>query len=237
MIVHGNTVGTTTPRADWNQTNSKRADFIKNKPEIAPSGYGYGVALTSVTGSTEAELEDSLTAVLKGMANYTTRQMKCLGTFIGMSTYVLLTIYKHTTAYALVVFETVSGSTLKKVYSNAWQPLEWENPPLAKGIEYRTTERCNDKPVYRQRIVVTYSNDVGSANGSAGIANSHNVYFSSLVRASVTATSGGLSYTFNVKSAKGATQSTVSDGQLNVEVQNMVLSKPTFVFDIAYVKP
>lgn len=32
MIIHGNTVGTTTPRADWNQTNPKRADFIKNKP-------------------------------------------------------------------------------------------------------------------------------------------------------------------------------------------------------------
>lgn len=29
----GVTVGTTSPRPDWKQTNEKRADFIKNKPE------------------------------------------------------------------------------------------------------------------------------------------------------------------------------------------------------------
>ncbi len=34
MKIRGNTVGTTTPRPDWNQTNPKRADYIKNKPDI-----------------------------------------------------------------------------------------------------------------------------------------------------------------------------------------------------------
>ena len=29
----GATVGTTTPRPDWRQENTKKSDFIKNKPE------------------------------------------------------------------------------------------------------------------------------------------------------------------------------------------------------------
>ena len=34
MSIKGNPVGTTTPRPDWNQNNPKKADFIKNKPDI-----------------------------------------------------------------------------------------------------------------------------------------------------------------------------------------------------------
>ena len=34
MIIYGNTVGTTTPRSDWNQDDPTKADYIKNKPFI-----------------------------------------------------------------------------------------------------------------------------------------------------------------------------------------------------------
>lgn len=34
MKIRGNTVGTTTPRPDWDQTNPNRADYIKNKPDM-----------------------------------------------------------------------------------------------------------------------------------------------------------------------------------------------------------
>lgn len=32
--IYGNTIGTTTPRSDWNQTDSTKADYIKNKPTL-----------------------------------------------------------------------------------------------------------------------------------------------------------------------------------------------------------
>lgn len=41
--------------------------------------------------------------------------------------------------------------TIERYYSSfakAWQPWEWENPPMKLGVEYRTTERWNGKPVY-----------------------------------------------------------------------------------------
>lgn len=33
-----------------------------------------------------------------------------------------------------------------------WEPWEWVNPPMNLGVEYRTTERCEGKPVYAKRI-------------------------------------------------------------------------------------
>lgn len=37
-------------------------------------------------------------------------------------------------------------------YNRTWSPLEWYNPPMALGVEYRTTERHNGKPVYTKLI-------------------------------------------------------------------------------------
>lgn len=33
-----------------------------------------------------------------------------------------------------------------------WSPFEWVNPPMKLGVEYRTTERFNAKPVYAQIV-------------------------------------------------------------------------------------
>ena len=33
-----------------------------------------------------------------------------------------------------------------------WMPFEWEHPPMKIGVEYRTTERYNSKPVYKKAI-------------------------------------------------------------------------------------
>lgn len=37
-------------------------------------------------------------------------------------------------------------------YNNAWRAPEWTNPPLALGVEYRTTERYLGKPVYVKTV-------------------------------------------------------------------------------------
>ena len=38
---------------------------------------------------------------------------------------------------------------MERVHSSGtWYPWEWVNPPMAAGIEYRTTERYQGKPVY-----------------------------------------------------------------------------------------
>ena len=46
--IRGNTVGTTMPRPDWNQTDPTKADYILNKPE----NFGGGVGKTTEEGGT-----------------------------------------------------------------------------------------------------------------------------------------------------------------------------------------
>lgn len=47
------------------------------------------------------------------------------------------------------------GCIATRYYSNgpqAWSPWEWINPPMQIGVEYRTAERHNGKPVYMQLV-------------------------------------------------------------------------------------
>lgn len=42
---------------------------------------------------------------------------------------------------------------LRRVCTNGvWSPWEWINPPMQLGVEYRTTERYNSKPVYVKTV-------------------------------------------------------------------------------------
>ena len=44
---------------------------------------------------------------------------------------------------------TSTAFELRRVCTNGkWSPWEWVNPPMALGVEYRTTERYLGKPVY-----------------------------------------------------------------------------------------
>ena len=36
----------------------------------------------------------------------------------------------------------------RKLVDGVWKPWEWVNPPMKLGVEYRTTERYLEKPVY-----------------------------------------------------------------------------------------
>ena len=49
------------------------------------------------------------------------------------------------TAYS----DSYQGSVAqRKMIDGVWKPWEWVNPPMQLGVEYRTTERYQGKPVY-----------------------------------------------------------------------------------------
>ena len=62
MKIRGNTVGTTTPRPDWDQANPNRADYILNKPDVpVVTEDDNGKIIGVVGGKTQAvKLADSL---------------------------------------------------------------------------------------------------------------------------------------------------------------------------------
>ena len=44
----------------------------------------------------------------------------------------------------------LTGCVAVCVYNYGWGEWEWENPPMAQGVEYRTTEQMYDKAVYKR---------------------------------------------------------------------------------------
>lgn len=64
------------------------------------------------------------------------------------------------------------GSICKRYKLNGeWQPWEWVNPPMADGVEYRTTERYKYKPVYAKAVSL---NLAGAGNKYVSVTG-HNV--------------------------------------------------------------
>lgn len=55
MSIKGNTVGTPIPRPDFNQTDSKKADYIKNKPVENPRAADEGKFLRAKNGKWEPD--------------------------------------------------------------------------------------------------------------------------------------------------------------------------------------
>ena len=47
---------------------------------------------------------------------------------------------------------------------SVWMPFEWEYPPMQLGIEYRTVDRYNGKPVYAKAISLGYTGMLDGAN-------------------------------------------------------------------------
>lgn len=107
----------------------------------APDGYGLG-AVWNVAPSRDADL-------ITGSGF----QMAVLNTPTGNSWWGILSfIYDADTATQWAMPQNTAayyGSVCKREKrAGTWTPWEWVNPPLALGVEYRTTERYLGKPVY-----------------------------------------------------------------------------------------
>ena len=50
-----------------------------------------------------------------------------------------------------------------------WQPVEWINPPMTLGTEYRTTERYMGKPVYAKLVNCEALPNAGYKTVSVGV--------------------------------------------------------------------
>ena len=122
----------------------------------APSGFGYGEALYHFVG-VEAKAEAYFDTLLQGMPDASVRQvavqiedgaLRERGLFIG-------SLYKTQQDWAVMRLssygtEGLHVSKVKRV--GEWHPFEYENPPMTLGVEYRTTERWQDKPVYTKLL-------------------------------------------------------------------------------------
>ena len=140
------------------------AAALSNK---APAGFGFGDAIQEIaTTSAEESYETycaKVDAVLDAMPDKTAKLVLAYPPAVyGKAGTTISLLYKGDANYA-VLSNIGSADTalcgwrmirLKKSSSepSAWQPFEWEHPPMQLGVEYRTTERYNSKPVYKKAI-------------------------------------------------------------------------------------
>ena len=138
-------------------SNFDKIDTKCNPALFAPSGYGLGEIRAPFINTTA-----QVNAIRAFGLNefYSTSETACEGVS-GLGQGSILTI---PTMYAVTQYffcrYPYSGCVLKRIsyvdVNDGWNPWEWVNPPMSLGIEYRTTERWQGKPVYAKLLDAGY---------------------------------------------------------------------------------
>ena len=136
---------------------SEWGDWINASPSaFAPSGYGLGDSSKQITDWNEAKLNGW----------YRDPGNAANSPFPGMFVIGFVTNYQKDcvqNVYTRYSYGTnVKISHKVRMYdadNSSWGEWEWVNPELKAGVEYRTTERWNGKPVYKQAFEFTMPNN------------------------------------------------------------------------------
>ena len=116
-----------------------------------------------------------------------------------------------------------------------WGEFEVDNPPMVLGVEYRTTERCEGKPVYRKRFKFTNDSTIGKTDGVTSYNVPHGISdFGNLVRCVATQGTYVLPY---ISSSGGITSaSVVTASAITLRMLNTEWTSREWTFDLAYTK-
>ena len=124
------------------------------KDHTAPAGY----VEASHNIASESELDAILIQKLSEMKQYDTAFLGFRATTNAIFEGIRVVCMLHKTEDGYGCAEFVSRGSKgavawrKSIYNNAALPIEWENPTMVPGVEYRTTERWNGKPVYAKLV-------------------------------------------------------------------------------------
>lgn len=133
----------------------------------------------------------------------------------------------------------VYNEQIRKNYKGNWGEWEWLNPPMQSGVEYRTTERCLGRPVFRKLVRYSVNAELGDSNGVTDlkIPTKINETFT-ILRCSALAGSGLIfPYTDSGGGETKVIKVNNTDG-IVVRMNKAVWAKKErlFSFDLAYIK-
>ena len=118
----------------------------------APAGYGLGGKGKNLTSS------DDLNTIFQNGWYYWRADVPQNAPTqwpTGVSAYCMMRVWCYESGKAIQEISSVNYDlkyTLKRVCRNNVWTVEWDNPPMVLGVEYRTTERYMEKPVYKKMI-------------------------------------------------------------------------------------
>lgn len=135
----------------------------------APAGWGYGGAMDYIVDE-NGTFETKLNEILAGMVNHSVKQFSFYDTKGLISKKFFGTLWRYTNQYAALEAINYDGNkAIKCMYGGVWNPWEWVNPPMAVGVEYRTTERFAGAPVYCGVISYTNAATIGGSGSNVVI--------------------------------------------------------------------
>ena len=132
----------------------------------APGGFGWGDSLRNVLASDTEDTYETycgkLDALLADMPDGTsqliyTRGPASTGQYSGAGNIVAVLSKLLGTSASLIGISPEPRGTTNGLWrmlkdNGVWRPVEWSNPPMELGVEYRTTERYLGKPVYVKTV-------------------------------------------------------------------------------------
>lgn len=135
-------------------TNAQKQQ-ARGNIEAAPSGFGWGNELPKLA-STAAEVDaitaNSIVRYANGSTNLVDGDNGSYTRYAIVVTYTVNETDKAQDVYCYGGGAHGDVMMHRGRYGNTWLPWEWVNPPMQLGVEYRTTERYQGKPVYAKRI-------------------------------------------------------------------------------------
>jgi hypothetical protein len=147
----------------WRSRFRGAVTFDTRPAQLAPSGFGLGEKAPKTPWANV----DSL--LLSGWYRFDeTENPTPGGIAVGgiTATYAYMRVdgYNENHCFQTLYPFGFNGSRLSRAMVNGvWEEWGWENPPMSPGVEYRTTERINLKPIYTKFI------DLGNAANNAKI--------------------------------------------------------------------
>lgn len=151
---------------NWDKLDDAVKEILITLANKAPGGFGWGEAMENVLAS---ETEDTyetycgkLDVLLADMPDGTSQRIyargpSSTGQYYGAGNVVAVLSKILGTSASLIGLspdprDTTNGLWRMLKDNGKWQPVEWINPPMVLGTEYRTTERYLGKPVYVKTV-------------------------------------------------------------------------------------
>lgn len=124
-------------------------ECVRGGENLAPGGFGLGTVAVNISDLNDATKNGWYMNGTGGEAVHAPDNVA--GWMVLVCAYfndvVYQTAYRYGSAEGLI--------SARRAHHNlfgGWQPWEWINPPTLLGVEYRTTERYDSKPVYAKAV-------------------------------------------------------------------------------------
>lgn len=140
-------------------------ECVRGGENLAPGGFGLGT-------SNPRHIDDANNALESGW--YYLDASTLNGPESAEYSNVMLVLTRNSNPQTVQVSFNVTDLAfeLRRVCTNGvWSPWEWVNPPMQLGVEYRTTERYNSKPVYVKTVSLGLIENHTSKSVEHGISN------------------------------------------------------------------